>query len=161
MWYFLSKWSMCSRALRRRDAMLVFLGSPSSLRAIPPNKFWIAVLTLEDDVPENVCDVRNCAYGTFWFVVGVVICAWGGGLMLLVERCDVIQGSNGRTAFGVRLDIDIVDSGKLSESLKPAFSSFSWRRHFARLFWNHTCKHNVGFDILGNRIYIHFICGSY
>ena len=53
----------------------------------------------------------------------------------------VIHGSNGNELpklHEVLLDREVM--GKLSFIFKLELSSFSCLRHFARLFWNQTCK---------------------
>jgi len=142
--YFLSIWSMCSRARMRNEAMLVDLCSGSSMRASPPNKLCKALVTWADGCePENVCDEdRNWAYGVAFGGDGddvIAMCA--DGLSLLFVSCDVIHGSKGRPPVVPLAEMEEIEvSGKLSESLNPAFSIFSCRRHFARRFWNHTYK---------------------
>lgn len=140
MRYLRSKCSMCSRARMRKDTMLEFLESPSSTRPNPPNKFCIAEVTC--DAPVNVCpDDRNWTYGdpTAGGDGDDVISIGETGAIPLPGIGDVIHGSRGNVVLAPREEMDETeDIGKLSDSLKPAFSSFSCRRHLALLFWNQT-----------------------
>lgn len=140
--YFRSKCSMCSLARMRNEAILEFLGSLSSTRPNPPNKWWIAVVTCAEGAPASVCaDVSR------WVYDEPEVEAVGEDVMedttlrLLPGNGVVIHGSRGSEVLAPLLDSDeIEDNGKLSDSLNPAFSSFSWRRHLALLFWNQTCQ---------------------
>lgn len=131
---------MCSRARMRNDTMLEFLESPSSTRPNPPNKFCIAEVTW--DAPVNVCaDDRNWTYGdpTAGGDGDDVISTGETCAILLPGMEDVIHGSSGNVVLAPLVEMDETeDIGKLSDSLKPAFSSFSCRRHLALLFWNQT-----------------------
>lgn len=142
--YFLSKCSMCSLARMRKETMLEFLGSPSSIRFSPPNRLCMADDTWTEEAADNACaDENNWVYGTPEEdgdgddVIGET------GPSALPGKCVDIQGSRGNVELLPLPEMDvIVESGKLSDNLNPALSSFSWRRHFARLFWNHTLNQN-------------------
>ena len=141
--YFRSKCSMCSLARMRRDTILVFLESPSSILFKPPNKLWIADETCSEETADSACaEEKNCEYGTpEGDSDGDDVIGAAGDIepILLPDKCVDIQGSRGKVELlPLLVIVEIVDNGKPSVSLKPPLSSFSWRRHFARLFWNQT-----------------------
>jgi hypothetical protein len=142
--------SICSRAFSLRDTILLLRGS-SSLEGLPPSVTPTPGTPPGDIRLDNVASPGRPCRPTG--LVGPAVCTkpeYGFRKPDKPPRCDAAemgdasQGSIGSVELfipdewdtrGIRLAI-----GKFSLIFSCAASIFSWRRHLARLFWNHTCN---------------------